>query len=97
MCLTLVASLSTSASAICLRAERREWEESTAKMKLRMSSMMAINRYYPGEAQAKSVKSISPVPVYPPGYMMTDPMATIPSNYPTSISRYKTNEINKNQ
>ena len=66
MCLTLVASLATSASAICLRAERRQWD--AARMKLKVNSMMAINRYYPGEAAAKSVKSISPPPIYPPGY-----------------------------
>ena len=83
MCLTLVASLATSASAICLRHETRKWEDQAAQMKLRMSSMFAINRYYPGEATAKSIKSISPMPVYPPGYLASDHMATMPANYPT--------------
>ena len=34
MCLTLVASLATSAAAICLRAERRTWEQNTARLKM---------------------------------------------------------------
>ena len=45
MCLTLVSSLATSASAICLRLETRRWENNAARMKLRMNSMFAINRY----------------------------------------------------
>ena len=75
MCLTLAASLATSASAICLRAERKEWEEHAARMKLRVSSMMAINRYYPGEAGAKNI-SPPPMasPIYPPGYVAQEPM-----------------------
>merc|ERR1712217_1016026 len=36
ICLTLLASLATSASAICLRAQRRDWEEHTMRMKLSM-------------------------------------------------------------
>ena len=82
MCLTLVASLATSAAAICLRAERRTWEQNTARLKLRMSSMLAINRYYPGHhetAADKAVKSVSPMPLCPPGYV---PQA--PSNHPVA-------------
>ena len=90
MCLTLVASLATSASAICLRAERRQWDEHTQRMKLKVNSMMAINRYYPGETAAKSVKSISPPPIYPPGYVsgqeaMMGPLGGAP--YPLMTSR----------
>ena len=48
VCLTLVASLATSASAIALRAQRRNWEEDTMRMKLRLSSMFAGHSYYPG-------------------------------------------------
>ena len=79
--LSLLSSLATSASSICLRAERRE---DAAKMKMWMSSMFAVNRYYPGET-VKTVKSASPVPlalpVYPPGYV--NETATMPANYPT--------------
>ena len=50
-----------------------------------MSSMFAVNRYYPGEMN-KTVKSASPVPlalpVYPPGYV--NETATMPANYPTN-------------
>ena len=62
MCLTLAASLATSASAICLRAERKEWEEHAARMKLRVSSMMAINRYYPGR---RGLRTSAPYPCHP--------------------------------
>ena len=54
-------------------------------MRMWMSSMLAVNRYYPGEMTSKSVKSASPVPlslpVYPPGYV--NETATMPANYPT--------------
>ena len=57
-------------------------------MRMWMSSMFAVNRYYPGE-MTKSVKSVSPVPlslpVYPPGYV--NETATMPANYPTTRSR----------
>ena len=43
-----VASLATSASAIALRAQRRNWEEDAMRMKLRLSSMLAGHTYYPG-------------------------------------------------
>ena len=53
-------------------------------MRMWMSSMFAVNRYYPGE-MSKTVKSASPVtltlPVYPPGYVTE--AATMPANYPT--------------
>ena len=48
VCLTLVASLATSASAIALRAQRRNWEEDSMRMKLRLNSMFAGHSYYPG-------------------------------------------------
>ena len=48
VCLTLVASLATSASAIALRAQRRSWEEDSMRMKLRLNSMFAGHSYYPG-------------------------------------------------
>ena len=80
VCLTLLSSLATSASSICLRAERRE---DAAKMKMWMSSMFAYNRYYPGE-KTRTVKTASPVPVslpvYPPGYVEA---ATLPAPFPT--------------
>ena len=51
VCLTLVASLATSASAIALRAQRRNWEEDSMRMKLRLNSMFAGHSYYPGAKQ----------------------------------------------
>lgn len=94
MCLTLVSSLATSAAAICLRAERREWDEHAARMKLKVHSMMAINQYYPGETgAAKSVKSISPPPLYPPGYVsgqeaMMGPLGGAPHPLMSSRGRH---------
>ena len=46
-------------------------------------------RYYPGEA-AKSVKSITPVPLYPPGYTNTD---TLPANYHTQVTMPPLNQV----
>ena len=81
ICLTLLSSLATSASSICLRVERRE---DAAKMRMWMSSMFAVNRYYPGE-RSKTGKSASPVPlslpVYPPGYV-NETVATLPATFP---------------
>lgn len=64
VCLTLVASLATSASAIALRAQRRSWEEDTLRMKLKMSSMFAGHAYYPGDLSHGS----TPLPAYPTHY-----------------------------
>jgi len=64
VCLTLLASLATSASAIALRAHRRDWEEETLRMKLKMSSMFAGHTYYPGDISQGS----TPLPSYPNTY-----------------------------
>eukprot|EP00088_Acartia_fossae_P029713 TRINITY_DN30603_c0_g2_i2.p1 TRINITY_DN30603_c0_g2~~TRINITY_DN30603_c0_g2_i2.p1 ORF type:complete len:378 (+),score=49.93 TRINITY_DN30603_c0_g2_i2:45-1178(+) len=45
--LTLLASLLTSGSAICLRSHRRKWEDNSLRMKLRMSRMFAQHAYFP--------------------------------------------------
>ena len=61
ICLTLLASLATSASVISLR---RNWEENT--MKLKMSSIFAGHAHYPGDMSQSS----TPLPEYM-GYMAT--------------------------
>jgi len=67
VCLTLVASLATSASAIALRAQRRSWEEDAMRMKLRLSSMLAGHTYYPGAKHHAG--TLVQEPVYrPSGY-----------------------------
>jgi len=76
ICLTLLASLATSASAICLRAQRRDWEEHTMRMKLKMSSMFAGHAYYPGDMSQSS----TPLPEYM-NYGSECP--TMPAHYPT--------------
>lgn len=76
ICLTLLASLATSASAICLRAQRRDWEENTMRMKLKMSSMFAGHAYYPGDMSQSS----TPLPEYM-SYGSDCP--TMPAHYPT--------------
>jgi len=76
ICLTLVASLTTSASAICLRAERRDWEEHTMKMKMRVSAMCAGHNYYPGDASMCT----TPLPEY---INYGNDYPTMPANYPT--------------
>ena len=58
-------------------------------MRMWMSSMFAVNRYYPGEitrsSQDPEKKKSQPcplaLPVYPPGYV--NETATMPANYPT--------------
>eukprot|EP00092_Neocalanus_flemingeri_P002252 GFUD01002398.1.p1 GENE.GFUD01002398.1~~GFUD01002398.1.p1 ORF type:complete len:335 (+),score=93.35 GFUD01002398.1:299-1303(+) len=76
VCLTLLASLATSASSICLRAQRRDWEENTMRMKLKMSSMFAGHTFYPGDMSS----STTPLPEYI-NYGSDYP--TMPANYPT--------------
>ena len=59
-------------------------------MRMWMSSMFAVNRYYPGEitrsSQDPEKKKSQPcplaLPVYPPGYV--NETATMPANYPTN-------------
>jgi len=76
ICLTLLASLATSASALCLRAQRKDWEEHTMRMKLKMSSMFAGHTYYPADVS----KSTTPIPEYM-NYGSECP--TMPAHYPT--------------
>jgi len=58
ICLTLVASLLTSSAAICLRSQRRQWEDHAAMMKLKMSSMFAHHAYFPPDY------AVTPLPTY---------------------------------
>jgi len=82
ICLTLLASLATSASAICLRSQRRVWEEHTMRMKLKMSSMFAGHAYYPGDLSQSS----TPLPEYM-NYGSDCP--TMPAHYPTKYRHMK--------
>jgi len=76
VCLTLLASLATSSSAICLRAHMRYMDENTMRMKLKMSAMFAGHNYYPGDMS----KSTTPLPEY---MHYGSDYPTMPSNYPT--------------
>jgi len=49
ICLTLVASLLTSSSAICLRSHKRKWVDNSLRMKLQMSRMFAQHAYFPDQ------------------------------------------------
>ena len=69
VCLTLVASLATSASAIALRAQRRNWEEDSMRMKLRLNSMFAGHSYYPGaKHHSLSPPMVQQQQYHPSGY-----------------------------
>jgi hypothetical protein len=49
VCITLLASLATSASAIALRARASTWQQETLRMKMRVNSLLAGHAYYPGD------------------------------------------------
>jgi len=71
VCLTLIASLLTSAAAICLRSRRsRDWEDDTMRMKLKMSRMFAQHAYFPPESRSSPAYSDRNYP-------------TMPANFPT--------------
>jgi len=68
ICITLLSSLLTSGSAICLRSYKRKFEDNSLRMKLKMSRMFAQHAYFPD-----STGSPTPRGDYP----------TIPANYST--------------
>jgi len=79
ICLTLVASLTTSASAICLRrSNRRSWEDDSLRMKLKMSRLFAQHAYFP-----------PPHDSHRDSPSLTDreyrDYPTIPANFPTHV------------
>jgi len=74
ICLTLVASLLTSSAAICLRSQRRQWEDHAMMMKLKMSSMFAHHAYFPHDY------STTPLPTYKGHSHQSYPMGGMRSN-----------------
>jgi len=77
VCLTLLASLATSASAICLRSRRsRDWEDNSLRLKLKMSRMFAQHAYFPHD-----MRNMRSSPSIPDSEFRDYP--TMPANFPT--------------
>jgi hypothetical protein len=78
VCLTLLASLATSAAAICLRSRRRTWEDDAMRMKLKVSRMFAQHAYFPDDIRSSPSLYEREYQDYP----------TMPANFPTQHKPY---------